>query len=213
MFREQEKRLDYLVQALCEDSDNYKDLEVAPSERRRVMRSLMNIRPPKPISARFLEVQDAYLQAEAQQKGVVTLGDIPTLKEAYGSSRPFADKLAIWQGDITRLQVGAIVNAANNQMLGCFVPCHGCIDNAIHSAAGVQLREACHAYMSQKRQGVKDYVEPTGEALVTPAYNLPCDYVVHTVGPIVYGALTDALREDLRQIGRASCRERVSSPV
>lgn len=111
-----------------------------------------------------------------------------------------ADKLSLWQGDITRLQVGAIVNAANSQMLGCFVPCHRCIDNAIHSAAGMQLREECSHIMQEKRMRFgRQYEEPVGSAVLTKAYNLPCEHVIHTVGPIVYGELTDALREDLRR--------------
>ena len=111
--------------------------------------------------------------------------------------------MSIWQGDITRLQVGAIVNAANSQMIGCFVPCHRCIDNAIHSAAGVQLRNECNHIMNQRRiRFGRQYEEPTGTATLTSAYNLPCKYVIHTVGPIVYGRLTEALKEDLRNCYR-----------
>ncbi len=107
-------------------------------------------------------------------------------------------KVSIWQGDITRLKVGAIVNAANSQMLGCFVPCHRCIDNAIHSAAGMQLRDECSKIMNHRRmQYGRGYEEPTGTATLTKAYNLPCDHVIHTVGPIVYGGLNDALCQDL----------------
>ncbi|MDE7206992.1 MAG: macro domain-containing protein, partial [Lachnospiraceae bacterium] len=115
------------------------------------------------------------------------------------SKAPFADRISLWQGDITRLKTGAIVNAANSQMLGCFVPCHRCIDNAIHSAAGMQLREECYHIMQKKRmQYGRQYEEATGTATLTKAYNLPCDYVIHTVGPIVYGELNEALRQDLQ---------------
>lgn len=122
---------------------------------------------------------------EAKEKGIVTLEEIPTVEEQYGGKRPYADRLSVWQGDITRLSVDAIVNAANSQMLGCFVPCHKCIDNAIHSAAGIQLRQECSQIM--KMQG---HEERTGNAKITKGYNLPCRYVIHTVGPIVRGNLT-----------------------
>ena len=172
---------------------------VDAGEKKMAIRSLMNIRMPREASKEMLEAQDAYLQEELEAKGVVSWKEIPTVDEQYGSRRPFADRISIWQGDITRLRIGAIVNAANSQLLGCFVPCHRCIDNAIHSAAGMQLREECHPIMEQRRARYgKRYEEPTGTATLTKGYNLPCDYVVHTVGPIVYGRLTDSLCEDLR---------------
>lgn len=201
----QSERLDFLLDALKEDSIQYKNLQVGNSEteKRNAVRSLMNVRMPRSISDDFLEVQDIFLQEEAKKKGIVTLAEIPTVKDAYESQRSFADRMSIWQGDITRLQVGAIVNAANSQMIGCFVPCHRCIDNAIHSAAGVQLRNECNHIMNQRRiQFGRQYEEPTGTATLTSAYNLPCKYVIHTVGPIVYGRLTEALKEDLRNCYR-----------
>ena len=159
----------------------------------------MNIRMPGAMAPEVLEVQDEFLREEAAEKGIVTLEEIPTAVRQYGSRKPFGDKISIWQGDITRLQVGAIVNAANSQMLGCFHPCHGCIDNAIHSAAGIELREACSQYMEHRKvQYGKAYEEPTGRAVLTEGYNLPAEYVIHTVGPIVYGSLTEKLKEDLR---------------
>ncbi len=201
----QSERLDFLLDALKEDSIQYKNLQVGNSEteKRNAVRSLMNVRMPRSISDDFLEVQDIFLQEEAKKKGIVTLAEIPTVKDAYESQRSFADRMSIWQGDITCLQVGAIVNAANSQMIGCFVPCHRCIDNAIHSAAGVQLRNECNHIMNQRRiQFGRQYEEPTGTATLTSAYNLPCKYVIHTVGPIVYGRLTEALKEDLRNCYR-----------
>lgn len=193
-----EERLDYLVKELCRDSDEYKNIKYKKNDRRTLMRSLMNIRMPKPISNEFLREQDLFLKEEAEVKGIVTLNDIPTINELYNSQYEFGDKISIWQGDITRLSVDAIVNAANSQMLGCFVPCHKCIDNAIHSAAGIQLREECNNYMKMRRAKDKNYEEPVGNAVITSAYNLPCRYVIHTVGPIVPDKLTESLRNDLK---------------
>ena len=195
-------KTDILLEMLKEDSAEYKTLETDMydlTEKKNAIRSLMNIRMSVKTSEELLQVQDEYLQEELVAKGVVALSEIPTIKAQYDSRVPFADKLSLWQGDITRLQVGAIVNAANSQMLGCFVPCHRCIDNAIHSAAGMQLREECYHIMQNKRMKYgRQYEEATGTATLTKAYNLPCDYVIHTVGPIVYGKLNDALRQDLR---------------
>ena len=198
---EQEERLDYLLREFKEDSVQYRDLEtgVDYQEKRRLLRSLMNIRMPGKMNEEVLRVQDDFLTEEAKEKGIVELDNILTVGEQYGSSHPYADKMSVWQGDITRLYVGAIVNAANSQMLGCFVPCHGCIDNAIHSAAGIELREACSHYMNRKRiQYGRRYEEPTGQAVLTEGYNLPAEYVIHTVGPIVGGDLNQRLRNDLR---------------
>ena len=197
----QEERLDYLLREFKEDSVQYRDLEtgVDYQEKRRLLRSLMNIRMPGKMNEEVLRVQDDFLTEEAKEKGIVELDDILTVGEQYGSSHPYADKMSVWQGDITRLYVGAIVNAANSQMLGCFVPCHGCIDNAIHSAAGIELREACSHYMNRKRiQYGRRYEEPTGQAVLTEGYNLLAEYVIHTVGPIVGGDLNQRLRNDLR---------------
>lgn len=193
---------DILLEKLKEDSLEYRGLDTAgysPAEKKAAIRSLMNIRMPRELSDELKDLQDRYLQEESQEKGIVALADIPTIKEAYDSSLPYADKISLWQGDITRLQTGAIVNAANSRMLGCFVPCHRCIDNAIHSAAGMQLREECNRIMIRKRlQHGQSYEEPTGGAVLTSGYNLPCAYVIHTVGPIVYGGLNDGLCQDLR---------------
>lgn len=204
-----DKSVDFLLERLKADSAEYKDLETGGYDlvqKKQAIRSLMNIRMPGGLSETLLAAQDEYLEEERAEKGVVELSEIPTVQEQYGgqggSAWPiaFADKMSLWQGDITRLQAGAIVNAANSQMLGCFVPCHRCIDNAIHSAAGMQLREECSHIMREKRMRYgRQYEEPVGGAVLTKAYNLPCDYVIHTVGPIVYGELTDALKEDLRR--------------
>lgn len=139
------------------------------------LRALMNVRMPGELSEEFLQIQDAYLAEENAGRGIVTLAEIQEL----------STDLYLWKGDITRLQVGAIVNAANSGMTGCYQPCHNCIDNCIHTYAGIELRNYCNDIM--QRQG---YAEPTGQAKITPAFNLPCDYVIHTVGPIVQGKLT-----------------------
>ena len=156
-------------------------------EQRRLLRALMNVRPPRPLSGDFLALQDQLLSAEREARGVV---DVTTLPSAASDAR-----IALWQGDITRLNADAIVNAANSALLGCFIPCHRCIDNAIHSAAGLQLRAACAALMEE--QG---HPEETGTAQITEGYNLSSRHVIHTVGPIVSGALTDRHRAQL-----ASC--------
>lgn len=199
--KKQEERLDYLLHEFKEDSGRYRDLETGKDygEKRMLLRSLMNIRMPGKMNENVVKVQDEFLTEEAREKGIVELTDIPTAAEQYGSSHPYADKISVWQGDITRLRAGAIVNAANSQMLGCFVPCHKCIDNAIHSAAGIELREACSHYMKRRRmQYGARYEEPTGQAVLTKGYNLPADYVIHTVGPIVGGSLNQKLKDDLK---------------
>src|SRR5574344_2343356 len=166
--------------------------QVAPEYpyQRMLLRGLMNLRPAKPLNPEFLALQNRLLQEELVDKGVIDVFTLP------GTSYP---KIALFKGDITRLKCDAIVNAANSQMLGCFVPCHRCIDNAIHSAAGIELREECNRQMNQRKikYGAR-YEEPTGKAMLTMGYNLPAKYVIHTVGPIVGYQLTDQLRQDLQ---------------
>lgn len=170
----QAERRVYLINYLLAERGETVDIPTDEYNQRRLLRSLFNVRMPAPIDEDFLRVQDEYLQKEAARKGITDIAELePIQKGVY-----------LWQGDITTLKCGAIVNAANSQMLGCFYPCHGCIDNAIHTYAGVQLRNACYEIM--KKQG---HEEPTGQAKITPAYNLPCRYVIHTVGPIISGRL------------------------
>lgn len=176
--------LEKLVQYLRNENPSLK-VEGLPLKEQ--YRALVNVRPPQPISADFLKWQNAYLTEERERKGVVEAMELPT-SQLYPA-------IALWQGDITRLKVDAIVNAANNQLLGCFAPLHNCIDNAIHTAAGVQLRADCNALM--QAQGHK---EATGTAKITKGYNLPAKYVLHTVGPIVGESLTPLHCEQL-----ASC--------
>lgn len=181
----QSERRMYLIKELLKEQPGYRDMEIPAnaSEQRRLLRSLMNVRMAAPVDDGFLQIQDAYLQEENRKKGFVTLADMEELQE----------DLYLWRGDITRLAVGAIVNPANSGMTGCYQPCHNCIDNCIHTYAGMQLRSFCSEMMEE--QG---YAEPTGQAKITPAYNLPCQYVIHTVGPIVQGKLTQKDQDLLR---------------
>ena len=186
----QEQRLDALVDAFKADSVQYKDLQTPADteDKRRILRSLMNIRMPKKLDDSVLAVQDEYLRECIRENGVVTLSEIPVIRNG----------MSIWQGDITRLAVDAIVNAANSQMLGCFVPMHTCIDNCIHTFAGVQLRAECNRQMNQLRiRYGKDYEQPTAVPMLTDGYNLPAKKIIHIVGPIVEDRLTSALEKDL----------------
>ena len=195
----QNERLNLLVEEFKEDSVQYRNLETPEDTegKKRILRSLMNIRMPKMMSASVLRVQDEYLQGRIRENGIVSLNEIPTIAE-NGSRHALADKLSIWQGDITRLAVDAIVNAANSQMLGCFVPMHTCIDNCIHTFAGIQLRAECDRQMKKLRAEYgPDYEQPTAVPMLTDGYNLPAKKVVHIVGPIVQGRLTKDLEQDL----------------
>lgn len=177
------EKIKKLNRFLLEDLPEY-DQEAAqfpddPESQRRLLRSLMNVRYPKgELSSEYLCLQDELLSQEREEKGVVDVMKLPPVN---------ADRrISIWQGDITRLKADAIVNAANSAMLGCFVPCHACIDNAIHSAAGLQLREECAALMR-----VQKHDEPVGSAKITQGYNLPARYVLHTVGPVIEAEVTE----------------------
>lgn len=163
-----------VLRTLLDERTEYADWQIPDSlpERQRMMRVLLNVRPPYPVSEDLIKAQDRELQWQLADKGIVALSDIMPCR--------VDGRLRLWQGNITRLQVDAIVNAANSALLGCFVPMHRCIDNAIHSAAGVQLRLACNRLMP-----AQGYPEPTGRAKITDGYNLPARYVLHTVGPIV----------------------------
>ena len=172
-----EKRL-YLIKELLSEQSRYKDIEIptGTQEQKDLLRSLMNVRMPAPLSEEYVQIESEYLRAETEAKGITRLSTLTPVK----------GDLYLWQGDITTLECDAIVNAANSQMLGCFQPLHNCEDNCVHSAAGLRLRNYCNDIM--EKQG---YEEPTGQAKITPAFNLPSKYVLHTVGPIVNGSLTD----------------------
>ena len=185
-MNQSEKRR-FLILSLLKERPEYRDIDIPaePESQRQLLRGLMNIRAPQRIGADFLKMQDEYLQSETAAKGITDIADLT----------PIQPGLYLWQGDITTLKCDAIVNAANSGMTGCYIPNHRCIDNAIHTFAGVELRLACEELMEQ--QG---YPEPTGQAKITPAFNLPCTYVLHTVGPIIDGRVTQRDRELL-----ASC--------
>ena len=191
-MNQSERRL-FLIQSLLKEKTEYRDVDIPAdtNSQRQLLRGLMNIRAPQCIGADFLQTQDAYLQGETAAKGITDVADLT----------PIQPGLYLWQGDITTLKCDAIVNAANSGMTGCYIPNHCCIDNAIHTFAGVELRLACAELMEQ--QG---YPEPTGQAKITPAFNLPCRYVLHTVGPIISGRVTKADKELLASCYR-SCLE------
>ncbi len=174
----QTERLHFLLDYLIKESAYGTKISIPKeiSAQKRLLRTLMNLRPPGAASEAFIKVQDIYLQIEIAAKGITDANSLV----------PVRDRLCLWQGDITTLKCGAIVNAANSALLGCFIPCHGCIDNAIHTYAGVQLRAECADIMN--KQG---FHEPVGYAKITQAYNLPCRYIIHTVGPALQGALTE----------------------
>ena len=174
----QSERRRFLIDYLIKENPGYQDMKIPVNkeEQKRMLRGLMNVRMPRPISDIFLKIQDEYLAIENREKGITELSQLTLV----------ADGIYLWRGDITTLKVDAIVNAANSGMTGCYHPCHGCIDNAIHTYSGVQLRLECADLV--EKQG---YEEETGKAKITKAYNLPCNYVIHTVGPIVGVRLTE----------------------
>lgn len=189
----QDERRQYLIRELLNEIDKPHRMEIPEDheEQRRILRGLVNIRTPKEIGKEFLSVQDQYLKLETEKKGIV---DIDSLQ-------PVEKGIYLWQGDITTLRCDAIVNAANSGLTGCYVPNHRCIDNCIHFYSGIQLRYECAQIM--REQG---YKEPTGQAKITLAFNLPCKYILHTVGPIVSGEVTGREREQLAGCYR-SCLE------
>ena len=180
----QEERRLYLIRALQREMPQYGKVRIPESGEGqwRLLRSLFNVRPPYPASPEFLDIQDEYLGEMIRERGITDGDSLPP-----AASDP---RLVLWQGDITSLRCDAIVNAANSALLGCWQPCHSCIDNIIHSFAGVQLRIKCSELM--EAQG---HEEETGKAKITPAYNLPSKFVLHTVGPIILGELEE---EDCR---------------
>ena len=189
----QTEKRQYLIRRLLSEQPRYRNIEIPDDThgQDQLLRSLFNVRLPKEIGEDFLQVQDEYLAEATKEKGITDLSEL----------EPVEDGIYIWQGDITTLRCDAIVNAANSGMTGCYVPCHGCIDNCIHTYAGVQLRNACAELM--RRQG---HEEPTGRAKITPGFNLPCQYILHTVGPIITGKLTEEDEELLASCYR-SCLE------
>ena len=191
-MNQQERRI-YLIQELLKENKKYSKMKIPETSegQKQLLCGLMNIRLPKQAGEEFLKIQDEYLQEEIRRKGITEMESLI----------PVQDGIYLWQGDITTLRCDAIVNAANSQMLGCFCPNHGCIDNAIHTFSVIQLREVCSKLMEEQK-----HEEETGKAKITPAFNLPCKYVLHTVGPIVRGKLTENDRKLLGSCYR-SCLE------
>ena len=187
---QQERRV-FLIEYLLKENPAYRGVHIPDDEdeQKYLLRSLMNVRPPEPADEEFLAVQDEYLQEANRQHGITDLAQLQPIAACGNGS------IYLWQGDITTLKIDAIVNAANSGMTGCWQPCHACIDNCIHTFAGIQLRAVCADIM--QKQG---HEEPTGTAKITPAFNLPCKFVLHTVGPIVQGHLQKEHEEQL-----ASC--------
>lgn len=170
-------RLDFLIDSFLAESNHYKDI-IIPDDiksKKELLRGLLNVRKPSFVNKKILKIQDEYLKHELYNRNIVSINDL----------KPVYNNIYLWKGDITTLEVDAIVNAANSEMLGCFIPNHGCIDNAIHTYAGIQLRNRCQELM--KKQG---HAEPMGVATITDAYNLPSKYIIHTVGPIISEELT-----------------------
>ncbi len=173
----QSEKRHFLISELLKERTDYQKIQmpVRVDEQKKLLRALMNVRLPDAVSPEFLNVQDDYLKGELSEKGIVKVTDL----------KPLQKGIYLWQGDITRLAADAIVNAANSGMTGCYQPNHTCIDNCIHTFAGIQLRLECAELM--EKQGHEEF---TGQAKITSGYNLPCKYVLHTVGPIVQGVLT-----------------------
>ena len=184
--------MDYLIRELLKEEDRQTETEIPSGikEKEDMLRGMMNVRPPKPVSEEYLQVQDAYLQQRLEDIGVTDEGKLVPVSSD--------ERLVLWQGDITTLKADAIVNAANSKMLGCFRELHACIDNAIHSSAGLQLRNTCNRQMEAIRAKLGEtYEQPVGIPMLTDAFNLPAKKIVHVVGPFVAGDVTDPLREQL----------------
>ncbi len=187
------QKLIYLIDYLLSECNDLGKIEIPDNiaEQFRLYRSLVNIRPVMKADDKFLKTEDEYLTSLIAEKGITDITDL----------EPIENGIYLWKGDITTLKCGAIVNAANSGMTGCWQPCHSCIDNCIHTFAGVRLRYKCGQIMQE--QG---HEEPTGMAKITSAYNLPCNYVIHTVGPIVQGELKQ-VHSELLESSYKSCLE------
>lgn len=175
----QDERRQYLIEYLLKEEIRFRGQKIPKDKKgqENLLRSLMNVRLPKPISEEFVRIQDEYLIERNKERGITDVADLKSV-----TSDP---RLYIWQGDITTLKCDAIVNACNSQMLGCFSPMHACIDNFIHTYAGVELRLEMNEIMT--KQG---HEEETGKAKITSGYNLPAKYILHTVGPIIQWGVT-----------------------
>ena len=186
------ERLDYLIDYLLKESGR-NNFDYSNRDKKSLYRALVNVRQPNPISEDFLKVEDEYLQEELKKQNITNVNDIKSIKEQYNNSNIVNnDKICLWQGDITKLNIGAIVNAGNSQGLGCFIPNHNCIDNQINTFAGVRLRLACNDIMKDINYNLE-----TGKAIITRGYNLPCKYIIQTVGAIIENEVTDTKIKEL----------------
>ena len=188
------EKLDYLINYLLTERNETLEIDnLSYKDKKRIYRSLCNIRDAKPISEEYFKIENKYLQEELNKKDITDVADIQPAKELLKvTNLKYEDKICLWKGDITTLKIDAIVNAANSQGLGCFVPMHSCVDNIIGSNAGVSLRLECNKVMKEK-----NYFLPTGKAFITKGYNLPAKYVIHTVGPIIYEEVTEKEEQEL----------------
>lgn len=186
------EKLDYLIDYLLKESGR-ENFDYSNRDKKSLYRALVNVRQANPISEDFLKLEDEYLTEELKSKNITEVSNIKTIKEQYSnSSIKNSDKICIWQGDITKLKIDAIVNAGNSQGLGCFLPNHNCIDNQINTFAGVRLRLACNDIMKNLNYNLE-----TGKAIITRGYNLPSKYVIQTVGPIIEDNVTEQKEYEL----------------
>ena len=186
------EKIDYLIDYLLKESGR-ENFDYSNRDKKSLYRALVNVRPANPISDEFLKVEDEYLQEELKMQKITDSKDIKTIKETYPNNNLInSDKICLWQGNITKLKIGAVVNAGNSQGLGCFLPNHNCIDNQINTFAGVRLRLACNEIMKDL-----DYNLETGKAIITSGFNLPAEYVIQTVGPIVEDNVTKQKENEL----------------
>ncbi|MFC0015396.1 MULTISPECIES: protein-ADP-ribose hydrolase [Allobacillus] len=190
----QEDRLDYLIRYLLEEKPNGQELAQSElnsmDEKFELFRGLCNVREAKLVSDEFIETQDAFLTEWNHDRKITRLDDL----------QPVQSQIYLWKGDITTLAVDAIVNAANSRLLGCTQANHDCIDNIIHTRAGVQLRLACDEIMTEQGR-----MEAAGKAKLTDSYNLPSSYVIHTVGPFIDERGVSPIKEQLLASCYSSC--------
>ena len=204
-------KLDYLIEYLLkEKNQDIEDLYgLNDQEKKYLYRSLVNIREPKSISEDFLQIEDEYLAEELKKKNITNARAINTIKEQYNNTNVLnSDKICIWQGDITKVEIGAIVNAGNSQGLGCFIPNHNCIDNQINTFAGIRLRLACNEIMKDLNYNLE-----TGKAIITKGYNLPCEYIIQTVGTIIENEVTEINKKELAECYKNSLQLAIDNGI
>ncbi len=207
-----EEKLDFLIKYLINDVEqNIFEEPITLEEKEKVWRGLCNIREPKPISEEYLKVQDEYLQERLKDLGVTSANTLKTVGQKYPNSKiKNKDRMILWRGDITRLKIDSIVNAANSRGLGCFQPMHNCIDNQVQTYSGVQMRLECYEYMKKAKY---DFGLPTGEAFITKGYNLPCKNVIHTVGPVISFNVSEEDKELLKNCYKNSLKLAVKNDL